>query len=94
VTRRPRRLDPPTYRVTHAGHSFDSSIGREIDVHLPDSPNATKGRLVAAKVAVDGSAVCLTVEVPDGSITFPPVTDLAGLPFHEATLARVRAQRT
>jgi len=76
-----------------APNAFDSSIGREIDVHLPDSPQATKGRLVAAEVAVDGSAVSLTVELPDGIITFPSMTDLAGLssfPFHEATLARVR----
>lgn len=47
-------------------NAFDSSIGKEIDVHLPD--RSAKGRLMAAEVAADGSAVSLTVEVPDGAI--------------------------
>jgi hypothetical protein len=54
--------------------AFDSQIGKDTPVKTPRG--AVPGRIVAATVTDDGTAVELTIEVPDGS----PISDALAIP--------------
>lgn len=59
----------PGERFAH--DAFDSQVGRTVPLHIEGSPDAAEATVVAAEVSDDGTAVKLTLDVPDGLIPQP-----------------------
>lgn len=60
----------PGERFAHG--AFDSQVGRTVPLRIEGSSDAAEATVLAAEVSDDGTAVTLTLDVPDGVIS--PVT--------------------
>lgn len=56
----------PGERFAH--DAFDSQVGHTVPLRIEGSSDAAEATVVAAEVSDDGTAVTLTLDVPDGTI--------------------------
>jgi hypothetical protein len=59
----------PGERFAHG--AFDSQVGRTVPFRVEGSSDAAEATVIAAEISDDGTAVTLTLDVPDGTIPAP-----------------------
>lgn len=72
MTQRLSISEPAAPGEQFAHNAFDSQVGRTVPLRIEGAPDAAEATVVAAEVSDDGTAVTLTLDVPDGLI--PPAT--------------------
>ena len=77
MTQRVSTSETAAHGELFAHDAFESQVGRTVPLRIEGSPDAAEATVVAAEVSDDGTAVTLTLDVPDGMIPAPTLGSLS-----------------